>query len=192
MSAVRSYHGVSVALHWLIALVIFGLIAVGAFMTRLGNDQLTLKFELYQWHKSFGVTILLLTLLRLFWRITHRKPEALETGWKGKAARATHFLLYALSFSVPLAGWAMVSVSPWNIPTVLFDLVSWPHIPFLTDIEDKASMEASLKMVHSWLAYGTVTMVALHVFAALQHQFWFKHAVFERMWFSSKDTECGQ
>lgn len=192
MSAVRSYHGVSIALHWLIALVIFGLITMGAFMTRLGNDELALKFELYQWHKSFGITILLLTLLRLFWRLTHRRPQALEKGWRGKASQATHFLLYGLSSAVPIAGWAMVSASPWNIPTVLFDLVSWPHIPLLTDIEDKAGMEARLKLVHSWLAYGTATLVTLHILAALQHQFWFNHAIFERMWFSSKDTASDQ
>lgn len=188
MSTPKSYNTVAVLLHWVIALLIISLLSVGFFMTRIGDDQLSLKFELYQWHKSFGVTVLLLTLLRLAWRLSHTRPSALETGWRHTAARATHWLLYGLSFMVPFAGWAMVSVSPWNIPTVLFDLVPWPHIPVLADIEGKAQAEETLKLVHRLLAYSTAALVALHILAALQHQFWFKDAIFKRMWFSPKDS----
>lgn len=187
MNAPQSYNAVSILLHWTIAVLMIGLLSLGFVMTRVGDDQLSLKFELYQWHKSFGVTVLLLTCLRLGWRLSHSIPAALETGWRNTAARTTHSLLYALSFMVPLAGWAMVSVSPWNIPTVLFDLVTWPHIPGLSGIDGKAEAEATLKQVHALLAYSAATLVALHILAALQHQFWFKHAIFKRMWFSSKD-----
>lgn len=188
MSVHGSYTAVAVLLHWAIALMIIGLLFVGFFMARLGDDHISLKFELYQWHKSFGITVLLLTCLRLAWRLTHQKPEPLEAGWRGAAAHATHALLYMLSFAIPLAGWAMVSASPWNIPTVLFDIIPWPHMPGLAESANKAQTEAIFKQVHAFMAYGAATLVTLHIMAALQHQFWFKHASFERMWFSSKDT----
>lgn len=188
MSVPKSYSSVAVLLHWVIALMIVGLLFVGFFMARLGDEQLSLKFELYQWHKSFGITVLLLTSLRLVWRLTHQKVEPLAAGWRDAAAHATHVLLYLLSFTIPLAGWAMVSASPWNIPTVLFDIIPWPHIPWLAETANKAQAEAIFKQVHAIVAYGAATLVALHVLAALQHQFWFKHAIFKRMWFSSKDT----
>ncbi|MBO6504659.1 MAG: cytochrome b [Kordiimonadaceae bacterium] len=188
MSVPKSYSSVAVLLHWVIALMIVGLLFVGFFMARLGDEQLSLKFELYQWHKSFGISVLLLTSLRLVWRLTHQKVEPLAAGWRDAAAHATHVLLYLLSFTIPLAGWAMVSASPWSIPTVLFDLIPWPHIPWLAEAANKAQAEAIFKQIHATMAYGAATLVALHVLAALQHQFWFKHAIFKRMWFSSKDT----
>ncbi len=188
MSDLHSYNAISVLLHWTIALLIIGLLSMGFVMTRMGDDQLSLKFELYQWHKSFGVTVLLLTCLRLGWRLSHSTPAPLETGFRKTAAHITHIVLYALTFMVPIAGWAMVSVSPWNIPTVLFDLVTWPHIPGLPNMDGKAEAEATLKQTHALLAYGAAALVLLHVAAALQHQFWFKQAIFRRMWFSSKGS----
>lgn len=186
MSDLHSYNPVSVLLHWTIALLIVGLLSMGFVMTRMGDDQLSLKFELYQWHKSFGVTVLLLTCLRLGWRLSHSAPAPLETGFRKTAALATHILLYILTFMVPIAGWAMVSVSPWNIPTVLFEWVTWPHIPGLSNIDGKAEAESTAKLVHALLAYSAAALVLLHVAAALQHQFWFTQAIFKRMWFSSK------
>lgn len=171
MTKPHTYNKVAILLHWLVAGCFAGLLCVGFYMARIGDDALSLKFTLYQWHKSFGVTVLLLTVLRLVWRITHTPPVLLASGWQAYAARTGHVALYILTLLIPLAGWAMVSASPWNIPTVLFGFIPWPHLPLLPDLADKPAAEEMLKLVHMSLAYGTAFLVLAHAGAAFHHHF---------------------
>lgn len=184
MDSVARYSTISIVLHWLIALNIGGLLVMGIVMTSLGDEQISLKFELYQWHKSFGILVLFLTIVRLVWRFVSAAPTPSGTGKLKTVAKYGHWLLYALTFLIPLAGWAMVSASPWNIPTVLFDVIAWPHLPWLSALEDKASAEASFKLMHKTLAYGAIVVISGHVAAALWHQFILKDNLFSRMWFA--------
>lgn len=181
MNAPARYSWFAIAMHWLIALVLFGLLFVGFYMARLGDDELSLKFSLYQWHKSFGISLLLLTLVRLAWRWFHPPPPSLAQGWQRRAATVSHGLLYALTLAVPLAGWAMVSASPWNIPTVLFGLIPWPHLPPFDTLSDKQAAETLLKGAHRFLAYGAASVAALHILAALQHHFVLRDGTLARM-----------
>jgi cytochrome b561 len=176
--SVRRYHGVAIALHWLMALALVGLFGAGLWMTDLPLG--TLKFEIYQLHKSLGITVLLLALVRLGWRFTHPVPAAppAMTRWEQAAARASHVAFYALMIGIPLAGWAMVSVSVWNVPTVLYGLIPWPHLPL--GGPDKV-LEGNFKLVHEWLAIGLMTLLVLHVGAALRHHFALKDDVLARM-----------
>ncbi|NOX94709.1 MAG: hypothetical protein GXP04_06305 [Alphaproteobacteria bacterium] len=165
----RNYSTVAIVLHWTIALVILGQIASGLYMHNLPNTS-SIKFDMFQLHKSFGLSVLALSLLRLAWRFTHKPPTlpVAMPGWQKLAARMTHIGFYVLMIATPLAGLAMVSVSPLDIPTKLFGVVPVPHFPLL-GIEDREGAEDILKEVHEYLAFGILGLLALHVGAALKH-----------------------
>lgn len=175
------YTMIAIALHWLIALAILGQIAVGLAMTQLALSPMR-KFQFYQLHKSVGITVLLLVVLRVLWRLGHRPPPlpAAMPAVERRAAEGTHFLLYALLLGLPLTGWAVVSASPFNIPTVLYGLVPWPHLPVLPSLH-KAPVEAVLKAVHAYGAWALIALLALHVAAALRHALLLHDGVLWRM-----------
>ena len=166
------YSAVAIILHWAIAILILGQIAGGLYMHKLPNVS-PIKFDLYQLHKSFGLSILALTFARIGWRLTHRPPAlpAIMPGWQKLAARGAHVGFYVLLLVTPLAGWAMVSASPLDIPTKWFGMISVPHLPFFEGVSDRAAVEEILKEAHEYLAFGMLYLLALHVGAALKHQF---------------------
>jgi len=161
------YSTVAMALHWLLALVILGLFGLGMYMTDLPFSPTRLK--LYNWHKWIGITFLLLTGLRLLWRITHRPPalpvaitQAMPT-WQMRAYHATHHLMYLLFFVVPLLGWAYSSAA--GFPIVWFGQIALPDLlP-----ADKALAEL-IKPLHLLSALALMGLAGLHVAAALKHQ----------------------
>ena len=182
-----SYTGGAILLHWLIALMILGLFASGLWMADAINDdsQRQLAFTIYQIHKSFGLTVLALTVLRIVWRLLHPVPP-LPDGMSGVerfGAHASHLAFYALMLAMPLSGWAMVSVSPSSVATFYFELFQVPHLPVLVDlgIKAKETLEPMLKNAHAWLAYGAMALLILHVLAALKHHFVNRDAVLARM-----------
>jgi len=166
------YSSVAVALHWAIALLILGQIAGGLYMHDLPNTS-AIKFDLYQLHKSFGLSILILTGVRLAWRFSHTPPALPPAmpGWQKFAARATHWGFYALLLFTPLAGWAMVSVSPTDIPTRWFGVLPVPHLPFFDGVADRGAQEETFQGIHEFLAKSMLFLLALHVGAALKHNF---------------------
>lgn len=141
-------------------------------MHNLPNSA-SIKFDFYQLHKSFGLSILALTTLRLVWRLTHKIPPlpAAMPAWQKAAARGTHWAFYALLFVTPLVGWAIVSVSPKDIPTFWFGLFSVPHLPFFDGVIDRSAVEDVFEEGHEFLAFAILGLLALHVGAALKHGF---------------------
>lgn len=138
------------------------------------------RFKIYQWHKSFGIVVLLLSLFRLLWRLTH-KPPALPEGmksWEIAAAKFTHIGFYALMIGVPLLGWAMVSASTLPIQNELFYLIPLPDMPGVD-----ASKEAAerLKAFHEIGAKLILLLFALHVGGALKHHFVANDGTLSRM-----------
>ncbi len=176
------YSTVAVALHWAIAILLLAQIAGGFYMHNLPNSA-PMKFDLYQLHKSFGLSIFVLTLLRLGWRLTHRPPPLPDAmpGWQKLAARATHWAFYFLLVATPLVGLAIVSVSPKDIPTGWFGLISVPHLGFLDPGVDPAATEHSFIEFHEMLAYAILGLLALHVAAALKHGFFNRDGVLRSM-----------
>ncbi len=166
----RRYNTVAVALHWAIALLIVGQIVGGIYMHNLPNSA-PAKFDIFQLHKSFGLTILALTFVRLGWRLFHEAPALPEAmpGWQKLAARATHWLFYFLMLAVPVLGLAAVSVSPKDIPTEWFGLFVVPHLGFLDPGADPAATEGLFMELHKALSIAIVGLLALHVAAALKH-----------------------
>lgn len=178
----RRYSAVAILLHWASALAALVLIGLGLTMTHAALAPLR-QFQLYQWHKSVGVTVLALTVLRLLWRLTHRPPPH-PVGMQARERRAAavaHHLLYLLLVGLPLTGWAVVSLSPFNIPTVLYGLVPWPHLPLAAHVPDPAAAEGLLKQVHALGAWFLAALLAVHVAAALRHHFLLRDDVLRRM-----------
>jgi cytochrome b561 len=175
-----SYTRTAILLHWLIALAIFVMLALG-----WGFDffQGTTKFFLIQLHKSIGITILLLSLARLGWRMTHKAPPLPSDmpRWEQKAAHVGHCLLYIAMIGLPLSGWALVSASPRNVPTILFGLVPWPHLPVLATLENKKAAAEFLGNVHGLSATLLALLIVGHAFAALRHHFIVRDDVLLRM-----------
>lgn len=167
-----SYNNVAQALHWLIGLAIVGMLALGWIMSDLPNSDPD-KFALFQLHKSIGITILILAILRLVWRWTHAVPAPLATSkaWEIKLAGSVHVLLYALMLIMPLTGWVIISTSAFKIRTLLFGVVPWPSLPFLPDMENKKDLNKLFENLHGLLAYAIVALATLHAAAAIKHHF---------------------
>jgi cytochrome b561 len=167
------YTAPAIALHWLLALLILGSLAVGLYMTGLPFSPTRLK--LYNWHKWAGVTILLLSALRLLWRLTHRPPTELPMpAWQQRAAQAAHAALYLLFFAVPLAGWAYSSAA--GFPVVLFGVLP---LPDFVPVDKELSL--LLKPLHQWLAYALAATSVVHVAGALKHHFIDRDGLLQRM-----------
>ena len=179
----KQYSDVAIGLHWLIALLIIGLVAVGKFMTGLDSDE-PLRFTLTQWHKSIGITVLLLSVIRLIWRFGHR-PPAHPRGRPPSQRRASelvHGLLYLCLFLVPISGWILVSVSPLNVETLLFDVIPWPHLEPFASYTDKAIQVERYADYHELAGNVLLVLMLGHIGAALKHQFINRDAIMRRMW----------
>ena len=173
-SARQRYDLPAITLHWLLALLILGSLSLGLYMADLPLTPLRLK--LFNWHKWAGMTILLLSALRLLWRLGHRPPPHLPMpAWQERAAHATHGTLYLLFFAVPVAGWAYSSAS--GFPVVLFGVLPLPDwVPV------SRPLAAAFKAAHEVLAWALALLIALHVGAALKHHFIDRDALLRRMW----------
>ena len=183
------YTLVAIILHWVMALGILALAGIGLAMTHSKLDPLML-FRLYQLHKSIGITILLAAIFRLAWRLINRPPAlpSSMTQFARKAAEVSHFLLYFFLIALPLTGWALVSASVLDIPTILYGVVPWPHLPILSTLDNKKPIEDALKLIHALGALALIALVAAHTGAALYHHFIAKDDVLRRMLPGGRDT----
>ena len=171
------YGAVAMTLHWLIALAIIGMLAVGKYMTGLPDTDPD-KFALYQMHKSFGIAVFALTLVRVAWRFTHPVPAlpASMPGWERLAARASHALFYLLMLGLPLSGWLRVSTDRVGIPTIWFGLFEVPHFPLVSD-----TLTHWMEDAHELMGNAMILLLIIHVGAALKHHFWDGDSVLRRM-----------
>lgn len=181
------YTHVAILIHWLTAIAIIGLLAAGKFMADLDETN-PLRFSLTQSHKTFGILVLGLSVLRLVWRLTHKAPPhpVHAPEWEKLAASASHLFFYALIFIMPLSGWAMVSVSPLNIDTLLFNKINVPHLPLvewlgLADAAAQQIWEHRLHKVHESASTVLIVLLLVHMGAALKHHFIDKDDVLNRM-----------
>lgn len=167
---VSRHNNIAISLHWLMALLIVGMLVVGKLMVQL-DDTNPLRFALTQWHKTFGILILLLAVFRIVWRLTHRSPPHPKGApkWELFAANFSHIVLYSLLFIAPITGWMLVTVSPLNIDTLLFNLIPWPHLPWLAELVDKTSAEARFHQFHEIATGALIALLILHIAAALKH-----------------------
>ncbi len=164
------YSTVAIVLHWAIAAAIVFQVLIA---WRMHDLKTPLGFALTQLHKSVGITVLLLSLARLAWRLMNPPPPepARLATWERALSKAVHVLLYVIMIGMPITGWIMVSASRIQIPTLLYGVIPWPHLP-IADLPAaaKAPWRSFGHESHEWLAYGAYALVALHVAGALKHQ----------------------
>lgn len=171
------YGWAMIALHWLIGIVFIGQFVLGFVMVRTTSQRMS--FELIQLHKSFGFLLLGLIIIRIAWRLGNaapRLPASVGT-LERRSAPLAHLALYAFQVALPLSGWALVSVSTLEIPTMPFDLFVMPNLP----LTESDAAEGFWTAAHWYLAYAGIALVALHVFAALRHHFRLRDTVLTRM-----------
>ena len=155
------YHGAALFLHWTLAVLLVFQFALG-----LRLDTVTAgaaKFTAYQFHKSIGISILLLSLARLALRLTLPRPAEVGMGMQRLGARLVHWAFYAVMILAPLTGWIIVSTAKLKVPTMLFALVPWPNLPLPAGLNQPAAL------AHTVLAWSLPALIALHVAAVLYH-----------------------
>ena len=177
------YSTVAMSLHWAIALLMIGNIGLAWYFNSLPH---ALRSPPTQLHKSIGITVLVLTLARIAWRFIGPPPPLPDSlrAWEKIGARISHVVFYGLMLGLPLTGWAMVSASPLITvhPTVLFGVIPWPAFPF-PGLDSDALHDAhkTLELSHGLLAKLAYLTIAVHVLAALKHQFLDRDNVVARM-----------
>ena len=170
----KHYTKTAKSLHWLMAILLFGLLALGFYMSDLPLSPDKLKF--YSWHKWAGVTAFLLLAFRLIWRVTHR-PPALPVSmpkFMQFAAHAGHLALYGLMIAIPLSGWLMSSAKGFQ--TVYFGLLPIPDL-----LDKNKELGDLLKSVHESLNLLFIAVLLGHIGAALKHHFIDKDDILTRM-----------
>lgn len=167
----RRYSLIAIFLHWTIAALLAFQISVGWALEDLGARG----FSLYQLHKSVGISILALTLVRIVVRYVKPRPEAVEKGWQGALAKAVHGGLYAFMLGAPLTGWALVSTARVKVPTLLFGVVPLPHLPL------SAATHNWAEGAHGLLAWIGILLFLLHVAGALRHHLLIRDGLLWRM-----------
>ena len=175
------YGIVHVAVHWIMAVLIVMTALRGLTMTDLPPlDPST--FEAYNLHKSLGITVLALAVLRLVWRIVHGAPKLPEgmSDLERSLATAAHHALYLLLFLVPLLGWLMSSTAA--IPVSWFGMATLPSLMGADE-----GLKEIFEEAHELAANLLMILVGLHVLAALKHHFISKDNVLRRMIVPAKD-----
>ncbi|WP_374193459.1 cytochrome b [Trinickia mobilis] len=171
-------------LHWVIAAGILCNVALGLSVDFLPDDWIRPVIDT---HKSIGITVLGLVLLRILWRVAHRPPPLPKAfpSWERASAHAAHLLLYVLMIGLPLSGW--LHDSAWKDaathPMTLFHLVPWPRIGFVMNLEPafKEHMHDVLGALHTCFGYGLYAVLALHIGGALKHELIDRESVLRRM-----------
>ncbi|UCI07937.1 cytochrome b [Mesorhizobium sp. B1-1-8] len=171
------YGWAMIALHWLIGIIFIGQFVLGFAMVRAASQRTS--FELIQLHKSFGFLLLGLVILRIAWRIGNAAPALPPSvgTLERRAAPLAHLALYAFQIALPLSGWALVSVSTLEIPSMPFNLFVMPNLP----LAESDAAESFWTSAHWYLAYAGIALVAAHAVAALRHHFLLRDSVLTRM-----------
>ena len=163
------YSSVSILLHWLIAALVVGNV--------IGGLAMEDNRALFPLHKSIGITILVLTLVRIGWRLAHPWPRLPErmAGWERGFARFTHVAFYVLLLAVPLLGWAAVSAGRGT--GELFGFIPWFDLP----VAKSSTLRDTLGERHETAVWLTLILVAFHIAGALKHHLIDRDVVLHRM-----------
>jgi cytochrome b561 len=171
---IARYTKPAIWLHWIIGVLMIVNLALGFFHESFGEDNIR---PLINTHKSVGITVLGLALMRLLWRLTHKPPPypAEYKGWERVSSHVVHWALYALIFALPVTGW--MHDSAWKaapeIKMYWFGLFEWPRISWIMEMEPGAK-EAFHKVMgerHELLGWALIALLVLHIGGALKHQF---------------------
>jgi len=173
---------IAILFHWGIAALMLANILI-AWQFPLVHGPL--RAAVFQIHKSIGITVLLLSVLRLAWRMLNPPPPFANTmrAWEKESSKIVERSFYFIMLALPLTGWALSSAADFHVPIALFGIVHWPDIPFIGTLpfDTKLGVYSLSVAAHHLLAKITYGLVALHVLAALRHQFIKRDLVLARM-----------
>lgn len=174
-NATENYTTVAKLFHWILSILIMGMLAVGWYMVSFEDKpNIRIYFDL---HKSFGLIVGALVLLRLLWRFSHKTPPLPTTvpAWQANAARLVHWLLYVCIILMPLTGFLASSFGKYGIAFFGLPLPRW--------VNQNHDISSLLFKWHGIIAWVLVVLIVLHVLAAFKHLFINKDRIFQRMWF---------
>jgi cytochrome b561 len=193
-SANRRYGQVSIALHWLIAAMVVVQLCLGWYMNEVLPDHSPAQAQIETIHISWGITILLLVLIRIGVRLTHPAPPlpAAMPLWERILARATHVLFYLLLLAVPLSGWIVVSLRQ---PPIHFWGLPWPHLPGMGALFGSPAprpVRREITHIHVYiLIWIALLTIALHVAGALWHQLNGPRVLWRMTWLKPPENAAG-
>lgn len=182
----KRYTQAAIWFHWLVAIGILVNIALAWTWPNVADEQVR---PLIDTHKSIGITVLGLAILRLVWRLTHQ-PPALPSKyqlWEIRASHWTHWALYLLIFLMPITGW--LHDSAWKDaathPMYIFGLFEWPRIGLIMNMDPvtKEHLHDIFGEAHEIGAKAVYVLFTLHFLGALKHQFLDNTRELQRMWF---------
>jgi len=167
---VTRYNRVQIILHWLIAAIIFAMIGLGLFMIELPKEselpagEESVRAFYFLLHKSMGLTVAMLIVLRVVWRLTHKAPALPDTisKWQQKAAGAVHGLIYFVMVAMPLSGYAQSMFSKYD--TKFWGLA----LPRLAEADKE--MRELFSQAHECLAFLLIGLIVIHLAAAIKHR----------------------
>lgn len=171
----QSFGWISRAFHWIMALALFAMLGLGTYLTQMQPSLSNLW--LYGLHKSIGLCLLALVLLRLIWHRFSPPPPSLNNGiapWQMRASQLAHILLYLLMVLIPITGW--IGSSATGIDVVLFNTITLPTIAPVSETWDSAAF-----LAHDILTKALMALVTLHVAAALHRHFVHRDDTLKRM-----------
>ena len=170
----RSWGALSKALHWIIVILILLQYVLATWAESLPRGPRMI--EAWGWHKSFGMTILMLAVIRLVWRLMNPTPDltAETRPWERALAKLSHLLLYGLIFALPLTGWLMSSAK--NFPVSWFKVFQWPDL-----VGPDPDFSKLMLSTHHVLFKVLVVVALLHIAGALKHHFYDRNEVLKRM-----------
>ncbi|RYD59270.1 MAG: cytochrome b [Sphingomonadales bacterium] len=162
----------AIAFHWVIAALVLFNLWLGLF-----HDALPREWKVMPVHKSVGITVLVLTLGRIAWRLAHKPPHLPDhmAGWEKALAKGVHFVLYALLLIMPLTGWIFSSNPERLRPFSWFFVFDIPLLPV------SSAMAVTAKDAHEILGWTMAILVLLHILGALRHHFLLRDRVLSRM-----------
>jgi len=195
MNVSNRYTKTAIVLHWLIAIAIFAMFALGWYMSELPkegpkqmgfdlfdlgiytwqlSEEATLRTFYFNLHKSVGVTLLALVIFRLLWRITHKPPALLSSysAFERKLATGAHHLLYLLMVVLPVSGLLMTLYSKYGL--------KWFGLEFLPGLDNKGLRDV-FKESHEIIGIIILVVIAIHILGALKHKFIDKDTTLQRM-----------
>lgn len=182
----RRYSGLAITLHWLVAMGVIANVALAWAWPGLPDAQVRPAIDL---HKSIGLTVLGLAVMRLLWRMSHRPPALVEglKRWEVRLAHITHVLLYLIIFAMPITGYVMDSAykDAAAHPLSLYGAIPFPRLDFVMSLDPatKKAVHDGFGEAHELIAKLVYVLVALHIAGALKHQWLDGRRELQRMWF---------
>jgi len=169
----QQYGLISKILHWLMALIMLGMIASGLFLDVAPTREL--KFQVISLHKSFGVLILYLIGVRILWMAYTKKPNSIKSHakWEKYLSKIVHLFLYIGMIGMPLSGILMSQSAGY--PVGMFG------VGFPTLVEKSEDLNHMTKLIHEYLAYALIIGILMHAAGAIKHHFLDKDETLKRM-----------